>query len=55
MKFQVNIEVDETNVNATRSEIIDFTLNSLSALYESMDTYYDIGVMVDNIVSGLTS
>lgn len=55
MKFQLIIEVDEKQMGATPKEIIDFTLNALSSVYESLDTYYDIGVNTASIVSGLTS
>ena len=55
MKFQLNIEVDEKQAGLSKKAIIDFTLEALSDTYGNMDTYYDVGVNTDSIVSGLTN
>ena len=55
MKFQLNIEVDEKQARLSQKAIIDFTLEALVDTYGNMDTYYDVGVNMDSIVSGLTS
>lgn len=55
MKFQLNIEVDEVQAGLSQKAIIDFTLEALVDTYGNMDTYYDVGVNTDSIVSGLTS
>ena len=55
MKFQLNIEVDEKQAGLSQKAIIDFALEALMDTFGNMDTYYDIGVNVENIVSGLTS
>jgi len=55
MKFQLNIEVDEKQARLSQKAIIDFTIEVLSDCFENMDTYYDVGVNTDSIVSGLTS
>lgn len=55
MKFQLNIEVDEVQAGLSQKEIIDFTLEALADTYGNMDTYYDVGIKTDSIVSGLTN
>ncbi len=55
MKFQVNIEVDEAKAGLTQKQVIDFALEALSDTFSNMDTYWDCGVNVKEIVSGLTS
>ena len=55
MKFQLNIEVDEAQAGLSQKAIIDFTLEALADTYGNMDTYYDVGVNVDGVVSGLTN
>ena len=55
MKFQLNIEVDEKQAGLTQRFVIDRTLEALADIYGNMDTYYDVGVNMDSIVSGLTS
>ena len=55
MKFQVNIEVDEKQAGLSQKAIIDFTLEALSDCFGNMDTYYDVGVNLNSVVSGLTS
>lgn len=55
MKFQLNIEVDEKQAGLSQKTIIDFTLEALADTYGNMDTYYDVGVNTESIVSGLTS
>ena len=55
MKFQLNIEVDEKQARLSQKAIIDFTLEALADTYGNMDTYYDVGINTDSIVSGLTN
>ena len=55
MKFQVSIEVDEVQAGLSQKAIIDFALEALMDTFGNMDTYYDIGVNTDSIVSGSTS
>ena len=55
MKFQVNIEVDETKSWMKEKDVIDFVLDKLSGILEEQFFYYDIGVHMDSIVNGLTS
>ena len=55
MKFQLNIEVDEKQAGLSQQFIIDMTLEALVETYETWTTYYDVGVNMDSIVSGLTS
>lgn len=55
MKFQLNIEVDEKKAGLSQKAIVDFALEALSDTFSNMDTYYDIGVNVEHIISGLTS
>ena len=55
MKFQVNIEVDETQAGLSQIEIVNLALDALSDTFSKTDAYYDVGVNVDGVVSGLTS
>ena len=55
MKFQVNIEVDETQAGLSQIEIVNLALDALSDAFSKTDAYYDISVNIEGIVSGLTS
>lgn len=55
MKFQLNIEVDETETNLSKKEIVNYAINQLAESLEKTGAYYDIGCKVDSIVSGLTN
>lgn len=55
MKFQLCVEIDETQAKMTQRQIIDFVLESLSHSLGELNSYYDISVPVDRITNGLTS
>lgn len=55
MKFQLNIEVDEKQAGLSQKAIIDLTLEALAETYGNIDTYYDVGVNINSIISGLTN
>ena len=55
MKFQINIEVDETETNLSQKEIVNYVIDSLAESLEKTGAYFDVGVVIDSIMSGLTN
>lgn len=55
MKFQLNIEVDETQAGLSQIEIVNLALDAISDTFSKTDAYYDVCVNTHSIVSGLTS
>ena len=55
MRFQVNVEINETETQLTEKEIVNYVLDSLAKSLEKTRAYYDIGVATDSIISGLTN
>lgn len=55
MKFQLNIEVDETETNLSQKEIVNYAIDSLAESLDILGAYFDIVVATDSIISGLTN
>ena len=55
MKFQINIEVDETETNLSQKEIVNYAIDSLAESLEKTGAYFDVGVATDSIINGLTN
>ena len=55
MKFQLNIEVDETETNLSQKEIVNYAIDSLAESLEKTGAYFDVGVAIDSIINGLTN
>lgn len=55
MKFQISIEVDETEAKLSQKEIVNYVLDSLAESLEKTGAYYDVGCNPDSIINGLTS
>lgn len=55
MKFQVTIEVDERQAKMSQREIIDLVVGVLGDALEETGAYFDCGVNLENVVSGMTN
>ena len=55
MKFQLNIEIDETQAKMSNMDLVYRVIDAVSNSLEELDSYYDVGVALDSIVSGLTN
>jgi hypothetical protein len=55
MKFQVNIEIDERQAKMNQREVVDLVLDSLGSALRKTDAYFDCGVNLEQVVSGMTN
>ncbi len=55
MRFQINIEIDETETNLSKKEIVNYAIDSLAVSLDMLGAYFDVGVATDSIINGLTN
>lgn len=55
MKFQLNIEIDEHQAKMQQMEMVNLVLDSIANTLAGLGAYYDVGVAIDSIVSGMTN